>query len=87
MRSWLKYIFLLIGTLLALYIGADMNYFIPSSELVYSEIEFCVKSEDHLSSASLSPGSFLSRFFTQKLPSAPRRREVSLFISFCTVYP
>ena len=27
MRSWLKYIFLLIGTLLALYIGADMNYF------------------------------------------------------------
>lgn len=41
MRSWLKYIFLLIGTLLALYIGADMNYFIPSSELVYSEIEYC----------------------------------------------
>ena len=40
MRSWLKYIFLLIGTLLALYIGADMNYFIPSSELVYSEIEY-----------------------------------------------
>lgn len=41
MRSWLKYIFLLIGTLLALYIGADMNYFILSSELVYSEIEYC----------------------------------------------
>ena len=44
MRSWIKYILLLLGTIVALYIGASLNYFefiFPSSELVYSEIEYC----------------------------------------------
>ena len=35
-----------------------------------AEGSFCVKSQDHLSSASLSPGSFLSRFFSWEMTMA-----------------